>query len=171
MILFDIISGALGGAFFNPTANIANLWLGDAEESVISLGVKIPAQVVFLLNCFNVSLSSGTFSFHVQMGGSVLGAYAIKAIMPGSFQHTLGGPKLVPGVPVWQGAAIEGILTCGLTLFILWVILRGPKGFWFRNLSIIFAVLTFILLGAPFTGPAMNPAFVRKFSKGLGNSP
>ena len=80
--------------------------------------------------------------------------------MPDQYKHTLGGPRLGPGVDMWTGALAELLLTFAVNMIVLYAIFGGPKTFLTRSFILVAGVLTVIVVGAPYTGPAMNPALV-----------
>lgn len=135
LMVFGALTDAMGGASFNPTSNLANYWLGEGNESILAMGIKIP----------------------VQLAGSVLGARAIMEVMPETYKHTLGGPKIGDGVDLQTAIIAEILLTFAVNIVVLWCILAGPKSFALRSALLMGGVLSCIVIGAPYTGPAMNP--------------
>ncbi|MGH2769041.1 MAG: MIP/aquaporin family protein [Actinomycetota bacterium] len=95
-----------------------------------------------------------------QLLGAVAAAFLVRAIMPNeAFRFVAGGvPGLGPGVSPLQGTAIEVVLTFFLT-YTIWAMAvnqRVPKAV---TPLAVGAVTTFsMLVGATFTGGAMNPA-------------
>eukprot|EP00271_Cylindrocystis_brebissonii_P013134 TRINITY_DN32743_c0_g1_i1.p1 TRINITY_DN32743_c0_g1~~TRINITY_DN32743_c0_g1_i1.p1 ORF type:complete len:257 (+),score=45.65 TRINITY_DN32743_c0_g1_i1:325-1095(+) len=137
LVMFGAMIEGMGGASFNPLGNLANYYLGEGNESLLSLALKLPAQ----------------------LSGCILGAWAIQNVLPSEYQHTLSGPKLGPGVDMWTGMIAEAVITFAVNFVILWALLAGPKSFVAKSSILAAAVITGIVLGAPYTGPSMNPAF------------
>jgi aquaporin TIP len=95
-----------------------------------------------------------------QLAGAVLGALAVRALLPGGAD--LGGtgvPALREDVGTVAGIGIEAILT----FFLVWVIFAtaaDPRGTFksIAGLAIGLTITLDILAGGPLTGAAMNPA-------------
>lgn len=86
LLLFEPIAGALGGASFNPAANLTFLTAGVGNESSLKLAARLPAQVV----------------------GAATGALALVYLYPEVFHKiVLKGPDLQPGITVMEGAVAE----------------------------------------------------------------
>lgn len=131
---FSALGKALGGASWNPTVLVAFAYAGVSKDTLFSLGVRMPAQMI----------------------GAVGGALAILEVMPKKYAHMLGGPKLK--VPLSVGVVAETVLTFALTLTVLWVILRGPRNPSVKTGIIVVATIVLVMAGGAYTGPAMNPA-------------
>lgn len=135
LIIFNLISRALGGASFNPATSAAFFVAGRSPgASLLSTAVRFPAQAA----------------------GGVAGVKAILTLVPHRFRDKLRGPSLK--VDVHTGAFAEGALTFLFCFSVLFVVFRGPKSpllkVWL--LSIVTAGLVFV--GSGYTGPSMNPA-------------
>ncbi|CAM6097152.1 unnamed protein product [Calypogeia fissa] len=133
LFAFPMLGKALGGASWNPTAPVAFYAAGVGGDSPFTLAIRLPAMAV----------------------GAAAGALSIVEVMPEAYKHTLGGPRLK--VDVHTGAIAEGVLTFAITLMVLWVVLNGPKNGILKTFLIIITTLVLVTVGAPYTGPAMNP--------------
>src|SRR2546426_1006773 len=105
-----------------------------------------------------------------RMGPKLLAELVLKAALPASLLSSVKGgtPLVSAGITNGQGVLIEGVLT----FFLVWVVFGtavDPRGAFGRiaGLGIGFAVAMGLLMGAPFTGGAMNPA--RSFGPALVN--
>ncbi|CAK9860265.1 unnamed protein product [Sphagnum jensenii] len=134
IFVFSALGKALGGASWNPTSLVAFAYAGVSKDTLFSLGIRMPAQMI----------------------GAVAGALAILEVMPKKYSHTLGGPKLK--VPLSIGLLAEAVLTFALTLTVLWAILRGPRSPSVKTGIIVVATIILVMAGGAYTGPAMNPA-------------
>ncbi|KAH7294674.1 hypothetical protein KP509_27G012800 [Ceratopteris richardii] len=134
IFLFSSLGGALGGALWNPTAILAFYSMGASKDSLFSLAVRYPAQMV----------------------GAVGGVLAAKELVPPSYREQLRGPRLL--VDLHKGILSELILTLLITFSVLVAIFKGPKSKFWKNWIIISATIVVILLGAGYTGPGLNPA-------------
>ncbi|XP_071701360.1 aquaporin SIP1-1-like [Rutidosis leptorrhynchoides] len=134
LFVFGIMSGALGGASFNPTGTAAFYAIGLGGDSLISVAVRFPAQAV----------------------GAIGGALAIIELMPKQYKHMLKGPSLK--VDMHTGALAESLLTFTSTMCVLYVILKGPKSAVMKNGLLSMSIVTLVIFGRGYTGPSMNPA-------------
>lgn len=89
------------------------------------------------------------------------GALALAELMPPQYKHMLGGPSLK--VDLHTGAAAEGVLTFCITLAVLWIVIKGPSSAFVKSWLLAVTTVTFVLAGAGYTGPSMNPANVSCF--------
>lgn len=133
IFVFSFLGQALGGASWNPTALVAFSYAGVSQDDLLTLGVRLPAQML----------------------GAVGGVRTILEVMPKKYKHMLGGPKLK--VPLLTGAVAETILTFAITLVVMWAVLRGPSNRILKTLVIIGATIALVVSGGAYTGPAMNP--------------
>lgn len=78
--------------------------------------------------------------------------------MPLQYKHMIGGPSLK--VDMHTGAIAESILTFTSTMFVLYIILRGPKSMIMKNALLSMSMVTLVFFGRGYTGPSMNPANV-----------
>ncbi|MBA0803609.1 hypothetical protein Gohar_013800 [Gossypium harknessii] len=136
VFIFNIIGGFLGGASFNPTGTASFYAAGVGEDSLISMGLRFPAQAA----------------------GAVGGALAITEVMPEQYKHMIVAPSLK--VDTHTGAIAEGVLTFVITLAVLFIILKGPKSEIFKTLLLAIATVAIVMSGTAYTGPSMNPANV-----------
>ncbi|XP_047327025.1 aquaporin SIP1-2 [Impatiens glandulifera] len=132
--IFGIISNLIGGASFNPTGLAAFYAAGIGSDSLISMGLRFPAQAA----------------------GAVGGALAIMELMPIQYKHMLGGPSLK--VDMHTGAIAEGVLTFVITSIVLMVVLRGPKNSVIKTWLLATSTVVVVVTGSSYTGPSMNPA-------------
>lgn len=136
LTIFGAFCEFLGGASFSPVTNICNYMAGIGGDSVVSMGVRIPAQAV----------------------GSVLGALAIREAMPARLKHTIGKPQLAPGVGLRDGFLAEMGLTFFVNVIVLVVLFTGIRSPLLRNLPLILVTIASGVIGSGFTGPSLNPA-------------
>lgn len=95
-----------------------------------------------------------------QFIGGIVGAFAVIAVFghPGVEIGHLGATTLGNGVGVWQGATLEGIGTAVLVFAIFGIAEdpRTPSGW--SAFGIGMTLATLVMLLAPGTGAALNPA-------------
>eukprot|EP00249_Psilotum_nudum_P007659 c20727_g1_i1 orf=1-420(-) len=127
-------SSALGGALWNPSPLLALYSVGKGQGSLFYLAARFPAQAV----------------------GAVGGVFAARELVPLSYRHVMGGPRLK--VDLYVGILAELVLSFTLIFVILMAILKGPKSVFWRNWIIIFSTVAVLLLGSGYTGPSLNPA-------------
>jgi aquaporin TIP len=96
-----------------------------------------------------------------QLVGATLAALALRLLTPGQLWGpvSLGTPLVSPLITDWQAIALEAVLT----FFLVWVVFAtamDPEGSFGKiaGLAIGFSLTMSILVGAPFTGAALNPA-------------
>ncbi|KAH9296281.1 hypothetical protein KI387_039869 [Taxus chinensis] len=135
MFMFTWIGKLTNGATYNPITVLLNS-LGAKPLPFFTLAVRILAQAL----------------------GSLVGVMCVNILMPRGVQ---GGPLLKVGVK--NGMITEGILTFTIVMVALMVNTRGPKGFFLKTWIVTLSKLCLSILGADFTGPAMNPATVSMF--------
>ncbi|URD81611.1 hypothetical protein MUK42_13513 [Musa troglodytarum] len=134
VFVFGLITAAIGGASFNPTATAAFYAAGLGSDNLLSMALRFPAQAA----------------------GAVAGALAIMEVMPPQYKRMLGGPSLK--VDLHTGAVAEGVLTFIITLAVLWIIIRGPRSPVVKTWMVAVSTVAMVVAGAGYTGPAMNPA-------------
>ncbi|CAD5196242.1 aquaporin SIP1-1-like [Musa acuminata AAA Group] len=134
VFVFGLITAAIGGASFNPTATAAFYAAGLGSDNLLSMALRFPAQAA----------------------GAVAGALAIMEVMPPQHKRMLGGPSLK--VDLHTGALAEGVLTFIITLAVLWIIIRGPRSPVVKTWMVAVSTVAMVVAGAGYTGPAMNPA-------------
>ncbi|CAI5487980.1 unnamed protein product [Closterium sp. Naga37s-1] len=135
---FGGAAAALGGASFNPLANLINYLADEADETALGLLLRFPAQA----------------------GGMVIGTMLTWEFIPESLKHTVNGPALPPGVSVLAGATAEFTLTFVLNLVVLWTLFLGPSSDLSKAFIMVTATIVAIAAGMGFSGPSMNPLFV-----------
>ncbi|MCO5608009.1 hypothetical protein L7F22_062212 [Adiantum nelumboides] len=91
-----------------------------------------------------------------QIVGAILGASAAVSSLPAKYQPMMTGPFL--RVDCHVGAMVEAVLTFAVVFIALATSLKGPKSgirkTWITSISRV----SLSVLGAEYTGPAMNPA-------------
>ncbi|KAK7364673.1 hypothetical protein VNO80_13414 [Phaseolus coccineus] len=133
--IFTFIGNALGGASFNPTGNASSYAAGVGDDTLFSMALRFPAQVL----------------------GSVGGVLAVMEYMPQKYRHLIAGPSLK--VSLHTGALAEGVLTFVITFVVLLIMIKGPRSAAAKTLWMAISTVVLITIGASYTGPAMNPAF------------
>lgn len=96
-----------------------------------------------------------------QVLGSVGGVLAVMEYMPEKYRHFIAGPSLK--VSLHTGALAEGVLTFVITFLVLLIMIRGPHSGTAKTLLLAISTVVLITVGASYTGPAMNPAFVSDY--------
>ncbi|URD84433.1 hypothetical protein MUK42_27779 [Musa troglodytarum] len=128
VFVFGLITAAIGGASFNPTATAA---------------------------FYAAGLGSGNLLHGAPLPRPVAGALAIMEVMPPQYKRMLGGPSLK--VDLHTGAVAEGVLTFIITLAVLWIII-SPRSPVVKTWMVAVSTVAMVVAGAGYTGPAMNPA-------------
>ena len=134
----------------------------------ISGGHLNPAVTVGAMITRKIEAALGVAYVLAQLVGAVAAALVLKAALPASLLAGVKGgtPLVAAGITNGQGVLIEAVLT----FFLVWVVFGtavDPRGAFGRiaGLAIGFAVAMGLMVGAPFTGAAMNPA--RSFGPAL----
>lgn len=96
-----------------------------------------------------------------QVLGSVGGVLAVMKYMPQKYRQLIAGPSLK--VSLHTGALAEGVLTFVITFVVLLIMIRGPRRDAAKTLLMAISTVVLITVGASYTGPAMNPAFVSDY--------
>lgn len=161
LLVFNLIAHALGGASFNPTGAAAFYAAGIGGDSLITLAVRFPAQV--LLFDFPLLWLSSFYAFILnfcrqQAAGAVGAVLAIMELMPSQYKHMLGGPSIK--VDLHTAAIAEGVLTFLISFAVLWIVIKGPRSMFIKSLMLAVTTVTLVVSGSGYTGPAMNPANV-----------
>lgn len=130
MFIFTWLGKITNGASYNPVTVLSNAFEATKAESLFTLAARIPAQAF----------------------GALLGVKCVNHMI----QHGGQGPLLKVGLI--SGMAVEGILTFLIVMVSLIVRTRGPKSFFLKTWIMSITKLSLSILGANFTGPAMNPA-------------
>jgi len=89
------------------------------------------------------------------------GVLAVMEYMPQKYRHLIEGPSLK--VSLHTGALAEGVLTFVITFVVLLIMIKGPRSASAKTLLMAISTLVLITVGATYTGPAMNPAFVSDY--------
>jgi MIP family channel proteins len=140
--------GHVSGAHLNPAVTIG-CWVTKRLGTLQSIGYAI-----------------------AQLLGSLVAGYSIRAILPESAWRpvSLGTPDLASDFTRMHGMALEAVLTFAVVFVAFASILDANDAL--RRIGGLFVGLTVTagyLVGAPFTGAAMNPA--RAFGPALALSP
>ena len=152
-------SGASAGLIGVALAHGLVLSIMITAVMAISGGHLNPAVTVGLLVARRASWRTATAYIVAQLLGAVLGALAVKLLLPSPAVHAAlaGTPTLARNVSLVQGIAIEGCLTFLLVSAVFGTCVNplAPKlGGFPVGLALSFS----ILVGGPLTGAALNPA-------------
>jgi aquaporin Z len=176
---FALIFFGCASAILATVPGISYGLLGVALVHAIVLGVLItatmsisgghlnPAVTIGLLSTRRIDAKSAGVYIVAQLLGAVLGAFALKALLPVGFVKsiaTTATPALMNNLGIMPGIAWEALLTFFLVSAVYGTAVSpdAPKVGGFG----IGLVLFFdIMVGGPMTGAAMNPA--RAFAPAL----
>lgn len=128
----------------------------------ISGGVLNPAVTIAAWATKQKSTVESALFIAVQLVGGVVGALAARWAFPGGENWGAKATPLISDVVgTWRGVGVEALLT----FILVWIVFSTAldrDGTWFRiaGLPIGFIVAVDVLVGAPITGAAMNPARV-----------
>jgi MIP family channel proteins len=140
--------GHISGGHLNPAITIG-YWVTKRLGTIDSIGYGI-----------------------AQLLGAASGAYVLSVILPESVWRpvSLGAPDLASDFTRLHGMALEAVLTF-VVVFVAFATAVDARGAFHRvaGLPIGLAVTVGYLVGAPFTGAAMNPA--RAFGPALALTP
>jgi aquaporin Z len=129
--------GFISGGHFNPA---------------VTLGFLVTRRIAPLL---------GVWYWLVQLGGAALAALTLKWIFPSALENGghLGVPSLQNGIASGPAVVIEAILTFFLVI-VVFATAVDPRGAFkqISGLAIGFTIALGVLMGAPLTGAAINPA-------------
>ncbi|KAI5059416.1 hypothetical protein GOP47_0025735 [Adiantum capillus-veneris] len=134
LFLFYGLSKLTNGATYNPITVLAYSAAGITHHSLSVLSLRIPAQIV----------------------GAMFGASAAVSSSPAIYEPMMTGPFL--RVDRHVGAMVEGVLTFAVVFIALATSLKGPKSGIRRTWITSISRVSLSVLGAEYTGPAMNPA-------------
>lgn len=134
LFLFYWLSKVFNGATYNPLTVIAYAAASITHHPVAVLSLRIPAQII----------------------GAAVGAFVTVVFMPEKYQPMITGPYL--RVDPHVGAFTEGTLTFAVVLIVLVASLKGPRNGIRRTWITSISRVSLSILGADYTGPAMNPA-------------
>lgn len=125
----------------------------------ISGGLLNPALTVGLLVTRRLDVTSAVGYIVVQLIGAVLGALAVKMMFPTGVGRVIayGTPMIGSTVTLTQAISIEALLTFFLmsAVFATALSVRAPK---IGGFGIGLTVFMGVMVAAPLTGPAINPA-------------
>lgn len=134
LFVFYWLSTLTGGATYNPLTVIAYAAAKMTHNRLYLLSLRIPAQIV----------------------GAVGGAFVAVASVPEVYRPMMRGPCL--RVDPHIGAMVEGVLTFAAVFIVLAANLKGPKSGIRRTWITSISRVSLSILGAEYTGPAINPA-------------
>ena len=162
-----VTGGALVPVAFAHGLAIAMLVFATAH---LSGGHINPAVTFGAIITGKIDLPQGVLYIAAQLGGAILGALLLVAVLAGvdmgDGMGSLGDHRLATGVPAlggadvaqWQGLIVEIVLTFVL-VFVVFSAAMDPRGAGnIAPLAIGLAVLVDYFIGAPLTGASMNPA-------------
>lgn len=136
------------------------LFVAVAAVGRISGGHANPAVSIAFYIAKRLSLKDLGAYVVAQLLGGLVAAVVVKQVFPSDIVSSVGAgaPALADGVSILQGGLIEVMLTFFL-VFVIWGVAVDPKGP--KILAPLAIGLTFafdVLVGASFTGGAVNPA-------------
>lgn len=124
----------------------------------ISGGHINPAVTIAMLVSKRIGVRDSAVYIISQLVGAVIGA-GVLLLIPSAFaaNSMLGAPSLNSSVSVWQGIALEGVITFVLVTAVFGTAIdkRAPK---IGGFGIGLALMLGILVVGPLTGAAANPA-------------
>jgi aquaporin TIP len=129
--------GFISGGHFNPA---------------ITLGFLVTRRIAPVL---------AVWYWIVQLSGAALAALLLKWILPKAIENAanLGVPALQQGVAAGPGVVLEAVLTFFLVIVVFATAVDERGAFkQISGLAIGFTIAFGVMLGAPFTGGALNPA-------------
>jgi aquaporin Z len=129
--------GFISGGHFNPA---------------VTLGFLVTRRIAPLL---------AVWYWLVQFGGAAAAALLLKWVFPATVENSgnLGVPALGQGVTSGPGVVIEAVLTFFLVT-VVFATAVDPRGAFkqISGLAIGFTIVFGVMMGAPYTGAAINPA-------------
>jgi aquaporin TIP len=129
--------GFISGGHFNPA---------------VTLGFLVTRRIAPVL---------AVWYWVVQFGGAALAALLLRWVFPATVENAanLGVPALGQGVTSGPGVVIEAVLTFFLVT-VVFATAVDPRGAFkqISGLAIGFTIVFGVMMGAPFTGAAINPA-------------
>jgi len=140
-------------------ANGLGLAMAVSATMGVSGGVLNPAVAVGLLIGRKLSKAEIIPYIVAELAGAIIAGSALVAAFPstlGEPRHW-GAPTLSALLTVWQGIAVEALLTFVLVIAVYGTAVdaRAPR---IGGLGIGLALMADVLVGGPFTGAAVNPA-------------
>jgi aquaporin Z len=164
---FALIFVAAGGAAFVRTTTDAALANGLVIAVMVSAfgfisgGFFNPAVTLGFLVTRRIAPMLAIWYWIMQFGGAALAALVLKWVLPTAVQNAaaLGAPAVQQGIGAGAAVVVEAVLT----FFLVWVIFAtavDPRGSFkqIAGLAIGFTIAFDVLMAAPLTGGAMNPA-------------
>jgi MIP family channel proteins len=159
-----------------PSAGFGLLGIALAHALVLSVMVTAtmnisgghinPAVTIGLMVARRISVRDAGAYIVAQLAGAVLGAYALKLVIPGGILalSTMGTPALSKATSITPAIGLEAVLTFFLMSAVMGTAVadEAPK---VGGFGIGLVLLFDILVGGPLTGAAMNPA--RAFAPAL----
>lgn len=127
----------------------------------ISGGHFNPAITLGFLVTRRIAPALAVWYWLVQFGGAVCAALLLKWILPASVENAgnLGVPSLQNGVMSGPGVVLEAVLTFFLVIVVFATAVDERGAFkQISGLAIGLTIVFGVMLGAPFTGGALNPA-------------
>eukprot|EP00761_Pharyngomonas_kirbyi_P002712 gb/GECH01002716.1/.p1 GENE.gb/GECH01002716.1/~~gb/GECH01002716.1/.p1 ORF type:complete len:313 (+),score=58.18 gb/GECH01002716.1/:1-939(+) len=124
----------------------------------VSGGHLNPAVTIPFMLTGQITIPLGILYVAMQIGGGIIASLVVKATIPDEFHGDLGATVLANGESVLRGFWMEFFITFGF-VFTVYAVAVDPIGFGkLAPLAIGLAILIGHIIGAPFTGPSMNPA-------------
>lgn len=140
-------------------ANGLGLAMAVSATLGVSGGALNPAVAVGLLVGRKLSVKETALYIVSELLGAIAAGVALVASFPSAWGQVVewGSPTLSGALSVWQGTAIEALLTFVLVVAVYGTAVdkRAPK---IGGLGIGLAVLADVLVAGNLTGAAMNPA-------------
>src|SRR4051812_7752689 len=127
----------------------------------ISGGHFNPAVTLGFLVTRRIAPALALWYWFVQLSGAAVAALLLKWILPSAIEHAgnLGVPALQQGVAAGPGVVLEAVLTFFLVIVVFATAVDERGAFkQISGLAIGLTIAFGVMLGAPFTGGALNPA-------------
>ncbi len=141
-------------------ANGIGLGVAISITMAISGGALNPAVAIGLLVGRKLKAMDTVSYIVAELAGAIVAGLVLVASFPRSLGNPVGwgAPSLdQPLLSVWQGIAIEALLTFVLVMAVYGTAV-DPRAPHIAGLGIGLAVVTDVLVAGPLTGAAMNPA-------------
>ncbi len=127
----------------------------------ISGGHFNPAVTLGFLVTRRIAPALAVWYWIVQLGGAALAALLLKWILPAAIESSgsLGVPSLQNGVAAGPGVVVEAVLAFFLVIVVFATAVDERGAFkQISGLAIGLTITFGVMMGAPFTGGAINPA-------------
>ncbi|HEV2593179.1 MAG TPA: aquaporin [Gaiellaceae bacterium] len=127
----------------------------------ISGGHFNPAVTLGFLVTRRIAPALAVWYWLVQFGGAAAAALLLKWILPASVENAgnLGVPSLQNGIASGPAVVVEAILAFFLVIVVFATAVDERGAFkQISGLAIGFTIMLGVMMGAPFTGAAINPA-------------